>query len=81
MSRLSDLLKHHEMGWLKTGGINEEFSILLVKELKAKDEEIKNKIKELNVRAKTVEFLGEQLMTIKAENALLKQEFRNKRVN
>ena len=37
--------------------------------------------KELNVRATTAEFLGEQVMTVKAENALLKQKLWNKRVS
>jgi len=37
--------------------------------------------KELNVRATTIEMLGEQLMTLKEDNALLKQKLWNKRLS
>ena len=37
--------------------------------------------KELKNRATTAEFLGEQVMTVKADNALLKQKLLNKRVS
>ena len=78
--RLTDLLAHYEYGGLEKPE-QHELVELLIENLKSKDTELVNKVKELNVRAKTVEFYGEQLLEIKAENALLKQELKIKKVN
>lgn len=67
MSRLNVLLNVHKHGLMKVGGIGEEFIELLVAEL--------------NARAVTVEMFGDQLIEIKAANALLKQQLKKKGVN
>ena len=67
MSKLNELLNVHKQGWMKVGGIGEEFIELLVAEL--------------NARAVTVEMFGDQLIEIKAANALLKQQLKKKGVN
>jgi len=67
MSRLNELLNVHKQGWMKVGGIGEEFIELLVAEL--------------NARAVTVEMFGDQLIEIKKANALLKQQLKKKGVN
>ena len=67
MSKLNELLNVHKQGRMKIGGIGEEFIELLVAEL--------------NARAVTVEMFGDQLIEIKAANALLKQQLKKKGVN
>ena len=66
MNRLNDLLKAHT-----SGTINESDY----------PEFIESLVNVLNEQGEMLTYYGEQLMTIKAENALLKQQIINKRVN
>jgi len=66
MDKINKLLELHAKGDLDKDELNSLVYLLVQK---------------LNINATTIEFTGEQLMTVKAENALLKQKLWNKRAS
>ncbi len=66
MDKINDLLKAFTLDKLNEHEIEELIHLMH---------------KELNARATTIEFTGEQLMTVKEENALLKRQLLSKKVN
>jgi len=66
MSRLNQLIKHHNAGSINESDYHEMSNLL---------------IKMVVDQGEMVEFYGNQLMTIKAENALLKQQLHIRKVN
>lgn len=66
MNRLNQLIKHHNSGSINESDYHELVELL---------------IKMTSEQGEIVHYYGEQLMTVKAENALLKQQIIKQKVN
>jgi len=66
MNRLNQLIKHHNSGSINESDYHELVELL---------------VKMANEQGDIVHYYGEQLITIKAENALLKQQLHIRKVN